>query len=333
MKVEQQTDALKPTHDKVVFASKEDAQKKDLTRCIGRFDEPRKSIVFIDDNGVGTKYKALMQNGLQIHLAKDDRNNYYITDLIDNISKAGQNLGVHESLEVEPTDNNVEERPELVFKTAQEFMEQDIDSAMDIDFTTEALNYEHRVGLYNEDAQSYTLRDDVKDFLDDFEFKIDETEEGVLARISPESLQTRKLLKLVNLLKQQEQDSDEELKEALESNKVQFDSLPIVKSLLRRLALCHKHGDVEEADDAELELNELIAHYKNSTPPAAGIDKAEVQRDSIKVNESVVKRALKSGAIAQSNKNQNMNESLLELLDIEVQHGGITDADIIRGAL
>ncbi|MEZ8168150.1 hypothetical protein A152_0012600 [Vibrio tasmaniensis 1F-187] len=300
MKVEQHTAQMTPTHDQIVFANEHDAKQRDLSKAIGRFDAPRKSIIFVDDNSIGTKYKALMDNGFQIHLAKDDRNNYYITDLLDNISKAGENLGVHESVDtgetadIESTDNNTDERPELTFKEESEFLEQDIDSAMDLDFTTESLNYEHRVGLYNEDSNMYTLREDVKDLLDEFEFNIDENEDGVIARIAPESIKGRKLLKLVNLLKKQEQDDDAELKEAIESGRVQFDSLATVKQLLRRLALAQKHGDIEESDEAEVELNELINTYKQANPPAAGIEKVEVERDEIltpQVDESAKKQS------------------------------------------
>ncbi|OEE60124.1 hypothetical protein [Vibrio splendidus] len=288
MKVEQQSQNITPAHAGVVFANKQDADKRDMSKAIGRFDAPRRSIVFVKDNGLGTKYKALADNGFQIHLAKDDRKNYFITDLLDNIAKTGMHESVSgEYSDIENKDNfkddegNSSGRPDIVFKEESDFMEHDIDSAMDLDFTTENLNYEHRVGLYNEDASSYTLREDVKDLLDEFEFNIDENEDGVIARVAPESLNGRKLLKLVNLLKKQEQDDDNELQEALDSNKVQFDSLEGVKHLLRRMALARKHGDIEESDEAEVELNELINQYNNSNPPAVGIEKVEAQRDGI----------------------------------------------------
>ncbi|MEZ8966370.1 hypothetical protein AB6E53_06720 [Vibrio breoganii] len=289
MKVEQQSQNITPAHDGVVFANKQDADKKDMSKAIGRFDAPRRSIVFVKDNGLGTKYKALADNGFQIHLAKDDRNNYFITDLLDNISKSGmhESVSTGEDSDIENKDNfkddegNSSDRPDLVFKEESDFMEQDIDDAMDLDITTESLNYEHRVGLYSESGNSYTLREDTKDLLDEFEFNIDENEEGVVARIAPESMNARKLLKLVNLLKKQEQDDEDELQEALDSNKVSFDNLPIVKSLLRRLSLAQKHGEQEESDDAEIELNELIKQYSESNPPATGIDKVEQERSDI----------------------------------------------------
>ena len=285
MKVEQQTNEITPAHSGVVFLNKEASDKKDMQNTIGRFDETRKAIAFLKGTPNGDKWKALMDGGFQIHLAKDDRNNYFITDLLDNISKSG--IHESESVDIEKTDNfkddegNSSDRPEIVFKEESDFMKQDIDDAMDLDFTTENLNYEHRVGLYNEDANSYTLREELKDLLDEFEFNIDENEEGVIARIAPESINARKLLKLVNLLKKQEQADEDELQEALDSNKVSFDSLPIVKSLLRRMSLAQKHGEQEESDDAEIELNELIKQYSESNPPATGIDKVEQERDDI----------------------------------------------------
>ncbi len=285
MKVERQANEMTPSHKGVVFANEQTARQKDMTQVIGRFDEPNESIVFINDNALGTKYKALMNSGMALHLAKDDRNNYYVTDLLDNIAKTG----MHEATEIDDykqqkndveQEHEREERP-LIYKTEQEFIEQDIDSAMDLDFTTEDLKFEHRVGLYNEDANSYTLREDVEDLLDEFEFDVDEQDDGVVARIANESVNARKLIQLIRLLKQQEQEDEEELKEAIESDRVQVNALSKVKSLLKQLRLAQRHGDIEESEEAELELNELLDSYRDANPPAKGIDKVEKERDDI----------------------------------------------------
>lgn len=280
IKVEQQADAITPEHKFVVFLNKEASDKKDLTQTVGRFDETRRAIAFLDDNQNGTKWKALMNGGFQIHLARDKDGNYYITDLIDNLSDVQQYTESDNGVDIKPIDIDSEDRP-LVYKEEKEFLKNHNDGAMDLDFTTNDLRFEHRVGLYNEIDNVYTLREDVKDFLEDFSFSIDENDEGVIANIDNSSINPRKLLLLVKLLKKQEQEDDEELKEAIEADRVQVDSLAAVKSLLRRLALAQKHGEIEESEDAEIELNQLLAKYRDANPPAQGIEKVEAERDEI----------------------------------------------------
>ncbi|HDY7528530.1 TPA: hypothetical protein RQJ59_001788 [Vibrio vulnificus] len=278
IKVEQQTNTITPGHKFVVFLNKEASDKKDLAQTVGRFDETRRAIAFLDGTPNGDKWKALMSGGFQIHLARDKDGNYYITDLIDNLSDIKPYT---ESSDLDDIEQQIDSRPELVYKEEKEFLEQDIDSAMDLNFTTNDLGFEHRVGLYNEEFSTYTLREDVKDFLEDFSFSIDENDEGVIANIDNSSINPRKLLLLVKLLKKQEQEDDEELREAIEAGRVQVDSLAEVKSLLRRLALAQKHDEIEESEDAEIELNQLLAQYREANPPARGIEQVEAKRDEI----------------------------------------------------
>ena len=290
IKVEQQITKTSPAHSGVVFLNKEASDKKDMSDTVGRFDETRKAIAFLSGTPNGNKWKALMDGGFQIHLARDKDGNYYITDLIDNLSDVQQYTESDNGVDIEQIDIDSEDRP-LVYKEEKEFMEQDIDSAMDLNFTTNDLGCEHRVGLYNEEHSTYTLREDVKDFLEDFSFSIDENDEGVIANIDNSSINPRKLLLLVKLLKKQEQEDDEELKEAIETDRVQVDSLAAVKSLLRRLSLAQKHGEIEESEDAEIELNQLLAQYRDANPPAQGIEKVEAERDEILTKSKEVEQA------------------------------------------
>ncbi|HGS4883719.1 TPA: hypothetical protein ACMDRT_001571 [Vibrio parahaemolyticus] len=305
IKVEKLTTQPIQGHSAVVFANKQDAEEKDMSQAIGRFDEKRRAIALLTGTALGNKYKALIDNGFQIFLNKDDRNNFYITqvqDAIESLKSGLYSLAMQESIR-DVEDGNEEavelgkvdrqeagedkEQPGILeYIEEDEFMKEYIDDAMDLDFTTDTLRYEHRVGLYNEDEQVFTLREDVKEFLKEFTFQVDENEEGVLARVDPASLNGRALLKLIRLLKQQEQDDDErdsedEMNETLESDRVNISALPIVKSLLARMNLAQKHGDLEESEEAEIELNKLISQYENANPPAAGIDEVKKQRDDI----------------------------------------------------
>lgn len=281
-------------HANVVFPSKKVAETRDMKASIGRFHPETQAITFFDDHQHGTKFKALRDNGFEIHLTKNNDGNWYVD--IDSVIAKIRDREITESLtdndeDLEYDRQKVGNRPELVYKEENDFLEQDNDAAMDLSFTTDDLGFEHRVGLYNEIENTYTLREDVKDLLEDFSFSIDENDEGVVANIDNSSINPRKLLLLIKLLKKQEQEDDEELREAIETDRVQVDSLAAVKSLLRRLALAQKHGEIEESEDAEIELNQLLAKYRDANPPAQGIEKVEAERDEILTKSKEVEQA------------------------------------------
>lgn len=60
---------------------------------------------------------------------------------------------------------------------------------------------------------------------------------------------------------------------------------------MRRLALAQKHGEIEESEDAEIELNQLLAKYRDANPPAQGIEKVEAERDEILTKSKEVEQA------------------------------------------
>ncbi|WP_052690438.1 hypothetical protein [Vibrio vulnificus] len=294
IKVEKLTTQPIQGHNNVVFANKQDADEKDMSRAIGRFDDKKRAIALLAGTRTGDKYKALFNSGFELFLKRDDRNNFYIAQVQDAIKHLKPSSYSDFSMQESMEDNKKEqdsavtlsksddERPDLLeYVEVDEFMREYNDSAMDLDFTTDALKYEHRVGLYNEDSNVFTLREDVLDLLDEFSFQIDENEEGVLARIDPSSLNSRALLKLVNLLKQQEQEDDDDLQEAIDSCKVYVPALTQVQRLLKRLSLAQRHGDIEESEEAEQELEEIIQQYSQANPPALGIDELRDEIDEI----------------------------------------------------
>jgi hypothetical protein len=325
IKVEKLTDKMSPSHYSVVFASKQDSDNKDMSKAVGRFDEQRRAIALLNTE-LGKKYKALMDGGFQVFLNKDIRDNFYITqveDAIEHLKKGSySDFAMQESIE-DAEDENEEaveldkvdkERPELEYVEEEEFLENHIDSAMDLDFTTENLKYEHRVGMYNEHDNVYTLRDDTKDLLNEFEFHVDENEDGVVARINNESINARVLLRLINLLKQQEQEDDEELQEALESNGVNVHALAGVQSLLKRLSLAQRHGDLDESDEVEQDLEEIIQKYEQANPPATGIDELydeieEIMSREIQESAQNHKSLSKSQQMANAKRNRQQRKS------------------------
>lgn len=73
-------------HSNVVFASKQDADEKDMSRAIGRFDDKRREIALLTGTTLGNKYKALIDSGFQLFLKRDNRNNFYIAQVEDAIN-------------------------------------------------------------------------------------------------------------------------------------------------------------------------------------------------------------------------------------------------------
>lgn len=149
-----------PSHDNLVFSDKQSSISRDLNNVVGRYNDGE--IVFLDDNQQGTKWKALHNAGFQIHLAKDKNNNWYITDMIDNLSK------------VNPY---TESEKDTEYVDVSEFLKNHSDGAIDIMFTTPELKNFHRVGLINLEDNVYTLTPDLVDKLSSFDYEINEDEE------------------------------------------------------------------------------------------------------------------------------------------------------------
>ncbi|MEZ8863380.1 hypothetical protein AB6E85_25755, partial [Vibrio sp. 10N.247.311.51] len=85
MQIKQTRPSLVVGHSKLIFRSLADLTRKDLTNVIGRFDG-NETASFLSDGALGQKYQALYDNGVAIHLAKGRDGNYYLTDLVDDIS-------------------------------------------------------------------------------------------------------------------------------------------------------------------------------------------------------------------------------------------------------
>ncbi|EMC8460727.1 hypothetical protein K6754_23830 [Vibrio alginolyticus] len=331
IKVEHQTPEMTPGHDAVVFASKQDADSQNLQKAIGRFDAPRRSIAFLKGTPQGDKYSALHNSGFKLFLTQDERNNFYINQIVDAIKHAtGQ---IQESDEIESTefDTKLTEYVEH-----DEFMEQYIDSAQSIRFTTPKMKHYHQVGLINETHNVFTTRPEIADLLNEFEVtdEIDEEEE-------PFKLVDNGSVKGTNLVELMEYLNDDDEEELEESESVNFGAMESVKRLLNSVTVHQKHGDFEKAEEAEESLRELISQYGSANPPAEGVDEVEdelnqlvsVTEQSKRLRNKFKKTAKKVGSSAKSSTksalrksmdNQNPKESLSEKLKREADIARLT---------
>ncbi|TEW55944.1 hypothetical protein E2R68_02305 [Psychromonas sp. RZ22] len=159
MKIEKEISGIEPSHKSIVFADKESAQKRDLNKVIGRFNQERKSILFLDDNSVGKKYQSLFRTGFSLNVNADARGNYFISN--DN--------SINESGVFEPS-----ETESMHYVTESCYLKKHNDSGMELYFNTDKMNYQHRVGLvaFTETGGVYTTRLDLNLESEDFEIDI-----------------------------------------------------------------------------------------------------------------------------------------------------------------
>ncbi|HDY7993860.1 hypothetical protein [Vibrio vulnificus] len=241
------------SHDNLVFSDKQSATVRDLNKTIGRYNNGE--VEFLDDNQLGTKWKALHQAGFKIHLAKDKNNNWYITDLIDNLSK------------VNPYTESMEDTK---FVDEDEFLKKHNDGAIDIMFTTPSMKHFHRVGLINLDDNVYTLQPQYAEDLEDFEYEIDDEQDEIFASVMTDSIVAPKLLKLQKAL-QQEDKEDDDLNESIDVR-----CLANVKNLMASMSVARRLGDIKSFNEIKSDLlDELDTLEKGD---AVGINelKAEI---------------------------------------------------------
>ncbi|MEZ8501579.1 hypothetical protein AB6D08_09725 [Vibrio splendidus] len=202
MIIKQTRKDLVTNHNNIIFQSIADLKRGDLSKAIGRADE-HGNAVFLSDGagGGGTKFQALHDNGMQIHLAKDSSGNWYITDLIDDISH------------VEPYTESESESAldeSISYLDESEFLSHlaesnDSDGYIPLVFTTNELDHEFTIGHISGDK--FTLDNGLPYF--DFTVNELETDDGeIVAYVDNTSLNGRTFLELTNRFR--ELDADDE---------------------------------------------------------------------------------------------------------------------------
>lgn len=129
-------DSMTPSHDKLVFIDKESADKKDLMKSIGRFDEQRNELSLLgQSDGYIQKIRALYGSGVRPRLIHSGRNYYVATDW-------STPEALSESNEHKPLYTYKNGKKELV-GVVQEFDDYyDIEFESNIDTDIDTLDYE-----------------------------------------------------------------------------------------------------------------------------------------------------------------------------------------------
>ncbi|GIU32905.1 hypothetical protein TUM4644_33310 [Shewanella colwelliana] len=304
-------------HKSVVFDTKQSADKRDMTKSIGRFSPHRKAISFIDDNGVGTKYMALYRNGFSINVSKNGDGNYFVDlspahDMMEKLNEAKQRR--------QQTDTSEPDfEPSLIEQ--DEFLKNHNDGAIDIMITTPKLQHDHRVGLLNLSTGHYTLRPELINELDDFEYELDEDSESPVANIATDSIKATKLVKLLSLLKKEDKD-DEEIDEANETQ-MNVPALSSVKRMIHAMAIARRHGDIEGFDEMKTELEQELDELEQGN--SIGIDEVRAQIADIEnaENENELDEAIKPSE----------REVIESLVDAGRIHTQLSDDELIKKAL
>ncbi|CAH1602475.1 conserved hypothetical protein [Vibrio jasicida] len=345
-------------HANVVFTNEKAAKHRDMAQTIGRFEPSIGAIAFNDDKDVGTKYAALFNNGFGLHVTQNNDGNWYA-----DVSPA------RDMMEAISDTKNVDHKDERPFIRLEEdeFLNDHSDGAFYINFTTPTMNHDHHVGQLNLESRRYTIRPDLIKELDDFEYELDEDEEGPVANVMTDSIPADKLIKVLTILKAEDEldDDDTELDEnytGIERGTVYVPSLGGIKSLLRALAVSKRHGDMKAVDENVDELNELLDELEQGD--AEGIEDVRAEMEQIlhgelnerqkrqtttpRVGKAVDREASKHSStyrkakklaksasnIAKAFKSKREQQEVIEThVDAGRRHDGMTDDELIKQAL
>ncbi|HAS8316619.1 TPA: hypothetical protein I7702_16810 [Vibrio vulnificus] len=285
LKVETETTNLKPSHGNLVFTDKQTAAHRDLSKSIGRFDPAQQAIQFFDDKDVGTKYKVLFQNGFGMTLTRNQDGNWYVD--LSPARDMMESLDIKAHADDHVKDSSVDahnERPTIMIDE-KEFLQDHNDGAIDITFTTPNMKHVHTVGYLNPVTHRYTIRRDLINELDDFEYEMDEDVEAPTAVIQSDSIKAPQLQKLIAQLKTEDDEDDHEDNEVterydgIERGAVYAPSLGGIKALLKAMAVAKRLGDTEAVDETSGELNDLLNELEQGD--VEGIDEVRDEMNEI----------------------------------------------------
>ncbi|WP_102297593.1 hypothetical protein [Vibrio cyclitrophicus] len=209
MQIKQTRPSLVAGHSKLIFKSLDDLKRKDITNVIGRFDGKETASFLSDGAGTGgTKYQALYDNGVAIHLAKGSNGNYYLTDLVDDLSYV--EMYEHVNLNEQALNESINYLPEDDF-LVHLAESNDSDSYIPLVFTTNALQHEFTIGHISGDK--FTLDNGLPYF--DFTVNEVENDDGeIVAYVDNASLNGRTLLELTNKFRELDVDDEPVISES-----------------------------------------------------------------------------------------------------------------------
>lgn len=272
-----------PSHTDVVFENKEAAQQRNMIRTIGRFNEDESSIAFLEDKGLGAKYKALFESGFGLHIEKIN-NALYVADINDVIKINEQKLDFESMSALNEGVETVEYLSESEFVSHIE--KSDSDSFTDLFFSHKSLidsdgnEVAYDVGQVTADGK-FTLRSDIANLISsDFEIALDNDGEW---EILNKTLTAKEVVNIIKFLRKSQIN---------ESESVSVNELAQVRGLLSKLGLEQRHGNLDEVEAVKVELNDILDSYSNAVPPAKGIDVVKKEIESITKDRDIVTESL-----------------------------------------
>ncbi|EIC9815198.1 hypothetical protein LA020_002893 [Vibrio alginolyticus] len=280
VKVEKQLEALEPSHGNLVFKDEQSAKHRDLAKSVGRFEPKQRGIVFFDDNAIGTKYHALFRNGFAMKLTQNQDGNWFVdtSPARDMMESLELKANADEHVKGKSVDAH-QERPTIMIDE-KEFLQDHNDGAIDITFTTPEMKHVYTVGYLNPVTHRYTIRPDLINELDDFEYEMDEDVEAPTAVVQADSIKAPKLLNLIGRL-QAEDNDDEDISESdnIERDEVYAPALGGIKALLKAMSVAKRLGDKEAVYEMLEELNKQLDELEQGD--AEGIDEVRGQIEEI----------------------------------------------------
>ncbi|WP_274020000.1 hypothetical protein [Vibrio parahaemolyticus] len=267
-----------PAHQNVVFVDKQSANERDMTRAIARFDEDSGSIAFLDDKGLGNKYKSLFESGFGLHVNKTDKGAFYVASVDDVINMNESVLDCVEYVEYVAPD-----------EFCRYLAESQNDSILDLDFTHKNLEFTHVVGYVAPDGK-FTLRPEIASLITS-DFTIFQNDDGESFDIDLTTLSAAETVNIIKFLKNTElKRKEHEISESLSG--VQVDVTAETKSLLSSLRLARRHGDNDAVKETTSELNQILDSYEKASPPASGINAVRKEMKEILKDRDIVAESL-----------------------------------------
>ncbi|MEZ9421145.1 hypothetical protein AB4229_14845 [Vibrio breoganii] len=271
-----------PQHTDVVFMNRQSATERDMTKTIGRFNEQKSEIAFLDDKGLGTRYKALFRSGFGLHI-ESVNGALYVSDINDVIKSLNEHANDYESMSAlnESIDT-------VVYVSFDEFCnslnESQTDTLLDLDFTHKDLGeYSYTVGHVTTDGM-FTLRPEIANIVNsDFTIVQSDSDEPSFDI----DLTTLSAGEVVNIIKFLRKVDKAEINES-----VQVDALAEVTKLLSNLRVSKRHGDDDAVQAILDELNTILDSYNDVNPPAKGVESVKNEIKSITKGRDIVTESL-----------------------------------------
>ncbi|PME61932.1 hypothetical protein BCV33_21300 [Vibrio lentus] len=271
-----------PQHTDVVFMNRQSATERDMTKTIGRFNEQKSEIAFLDDKGLGTRYKALFRSGFGLHI-ESVNGALYVSDINDVIKSLNEHANDYESMSAlnESIDT-------VVYVSFDEFCnslnESQTDTLLDLDFTHKDLGeYSYTVGHVTTDGM-FTLRPEIANIVNsDFTIVQSDSDEPSFDI----DLTTLSAGEVVNIIKFLRKVDKAEINES-----VQVDALAEVTKLLSNLRVSKRHGDDDAVQAILDELNTILDSYNDVNPPAKGVESVKNEIKSITKDRDIVTESL-----------------------------------------